>query len=720
MKLSPYHLKQRPLALAITALFASLPLAAQAQPSAPAEDTLPAIQARAKFAKSLLSQPVQTGSKTDTPLQDLPASVVVVPQETLRSQGVTDLNRALQNVSGATPLFGGGYGFANNYTIRGLSVVFLRDGLRDASTQNGYWRTMADVEQIEVLKGPGSALYGSTGPGGAINLVSKIPQAKFGTEVTGWVGSFGTVGERLDITGPLSSSVQGRAIYNHEESQGFRGLSRHIQEFMPTLSWQIMDDKRLTLDVDYRDIQVKPDPYGIQFGSDKKPANVPIDTRYYSPMNDSRQRIERTSLTHDWQINADLALKTVLLQETRHLTLTRNAGSSGGNAAGVITGRTLRQQWDSGQSQLVQNELIWKTRQAGIENTVLVGMEYGQSTVDTRRVSYTLPNIVNLNNPVVPESTTTGLPVDVANSFNRRLQSTNVAFYGQEQIALGEQWKIRAGLRSERAAYSDKGSQGAVAYRDISVQDTLNTGNLGAVFQPMRNVSLFAGYSTGKFVNLATESNAVPLTPESSEQKEIGLKVSQAQLGVDAQLAAYEVKRSDYFITLPGALNATPDGKDKTRGVELDLNWRATSRLAFLFNTYRQNASTESNALASNAILGITNQSIQGLRPVGTAKQGGKLWASYHLQNGVQAGPGWQVGSGITWKGDTYADSLNQYQVAGYQTWDAAIRYTQVAWDISLNLNNLSNKRYYVSSSNTGALPAETRNAMLTVRYRFK
>src|SRR5688572_2859445 len=109
-----------------------------------------------------------TASKTGTPLKDVPAAIVVVPKEILADQNAQTMNEAVRNASGITPVMGGAYGFADRYLMRGLGQRFLRDGLPDGPSFNGYFRTMTDVDAIEVLKGPGSALYGRTEPGGII------------------------------------------------------------------------------------------------------------------------------------------------------------------------------------------------------------------------------------------------------------------------------------------------------------------------------------------------------------------------------------------------------------------------------------------------------------------------------------------------------------------------------------------------------------------------
>src|SRR4051812_26811853 len=138
-------MKRQRMAIAVAAIFLPATMAAAA------DAELPEIRATAMRARAgSPNDAVITGSKTDTLLKDLPASVVVVPKELLRQQGVLDMNRALENASGVQPMLAGGYGFANNYSIRGLPMRFLRDGNPDGTSQNGYWRTMYDIERIEV------------------------------------------------------------------------------------------------------------------------------------------------------------------------------------------------------------------------------------------------------------------------------------------------------------------------------------------------------------------------------------------------------------------------------------------------------------------------------------------------------------------------------------------------------------------------------------------
>ena len=660
---------------------------------------------------------VFTGSKTDTALRDLPASVVVVTGENLAEQGVVTMNQALENVSGVQPLMAGGYGFADNYTIRGLSMRFLRDGLPDGTSQNGYARTMFDVDRIEVLKGPGSALYGSGQPGGTVNVVSKAPQFKNSVELFGSVGSFGTYIGGADVTGAIGKDAAARVIIGHEESDGYRDLSRKIDQVKATLLWKIADDKTLTIDLDHRDVKVKPDNYGIIFNAQGKLANVSREAKYYSPFNYTDQRMDRLAVSHDWRIDSDLSMRTAVVYDKRDLSFLRNGGGNAGNVAGAMTNREARQQYDDDQFLTVQNELIYKLEHGGIKHTILGGIEYSEAKLDTRRTSYMFADITDINNPVVPERSLNDA-VSSTLAYDRQLRSDTVSVYVQDQVALSEQFKLRAGFRDDRVNFSDKGTQGGT-YREIESSKSLQSGSLGAVYQPTRDWSFYTGVASGKFINIATEAQALSLEPEKSYQVELGSKATLLDGRLGLNVALFEAKRENYYITLPGATSPTPDGQDKSRGIEFDLTSEPIKGLNLLANMILQEVENTSNTLASNTNVEVpvVNRSITGNRPAGVAEMAGRVWASYTLQSGEMRGLGF--GLGATYKGSSYADALNLYEVPSYTVWDAAIFYRQPKWEVSLNLRNLGDKTYYTNPTFVGALPGAERNALLSFRVKM-
>ena len=664
---------------------------------------------------------VRTGTKTDTPIRDVPASVSVVTSEMLEEQGIRDMNQAMiANAPGVQPQMGGGYGFGDSFNSRGLSLSFLRDTMPDGTAQNNYFRTMYDIERIEVLKGPGSALFGPVGPGGTINVISKQPQDKTQFSVGTTFGSFGTFNGFVDLTGKITDGVTGRLIVDSEHRDGYRGLSRNITEFSPSVRWNIDDDKTLTVDIDRRNIKIKPDNYGILFDNKGKIADVPRDTRYYTPFNETDQEITRISVNHDWQISDNLSLRTALINDERDLYILRNAGGAV-NASNVSNARNVRQQYDKAKYTTLQNEVTWKVNTGSIKHTLLGGLEFNKTDVDTHRIDYTLPNIANILTPVIVETSLAGLAQTP--SFDRKIKSDIVSFYVQDQLELSEQVKVRVGLRNDRVSYEDKGFQrfgtpAAYTYREVDESTNIVSGNLGAVYQPNDQLAFYTGYSEGGFINLATEATRVATDPETSKQIEVGAKTSFFEDKAHLNVALFKSNRENYFVTLPGSGGqATQDGKDETKGVEFEaelfplVGWKLTGNAVFM------DAKNESRNVVV-ATLYAPSQSAYGLRPTAVSEKILSLWSHYAIQSGFAQGI--SFGIGAVHKGESYADTLNALLIPSYTVFNAVIGYKQPKWEAAVVMNNLTDKTYYTSPTFSGALPGDPRSIYATLKFDFK
>ncbi|GBG12493.1 iron complex outermembrane recepter protein [Novimethylophilus kurashikiensis] len=710
-----YQLKRmRP---AILLALAALPLQAAAEDTkAEQTETLPEVQVSGQQDRSLNYQveTTTTGSKTDTPARDVPASIVVVPKAVLEDQGAMGMNEAMRNVSGVSQNYAGGYGFADNFNIRGLNMRWLRDGNVDGSTQNGYYRTMTDVERIEVLKGPGSALYGSSQPGGSVNVVTKLPTDKTVAEFEVGVGSYDTQRVGLDLGGAVNG-VATRLNVGYEKSDDFRGLGREITEILPSLRFNLTDTQTLTLDYDYRDIKLTPDNYGIVFGADRKLVTASgRNARYYSPMDYANQEINRLATIHEWKPSDAFSLKTSLVYDHRDIDMLRNAGSNVANASGVITGRTIRSQQDDADYLDFTSEATWKFKTGSVSHTLLAGVEWQDTDIDTVRVGYNLSNIANASNPVVPETSLNGLTAVASQGFNRHVEATTKSVYAQDQVELTEQVKLRGGLRHDNVDFSDEGSQGTTAFRRIADEQGLNSSQFGAVYQPIPQLSLYAGIARGAFINIATESTALSPEPEKSFSKEVGAKAMLLDGRLDLNVALFRAKRDHYYVTLtPGV--STPDGKDKTSGIEVDAVGSLTREVKLLASYSHINPKSISDALSSNTTLGVGNTSIYGNMPTGVAKDNARVWLTWE----PSMLHGFGAGIGATYKGKSYADALNLLEVPSYTVYDAAVYWRQKTYEIAVNFKNLTDKTYYTVPTFIGALPGDPRSVMATVRFDF-
>src|SRR6185437_695813 len=176
--------------------------------------------------------------KTGTKLADLPQSVVVVPRSVVTEQGGTNLSDAVRDISGINIGGTSTYGFFDRFTIRGMDARIFSDQFPDGDQSNGFPHSMNGVQRIEVLKGPGSALFGSSTPGGSIDIIHFTPSAVPGYGISQQIGSFGSWTTSVFATGPttvpgLAYRVDG--LFQH--SDGFRDLKSADYEVRPVLSW---------------------------------------------------------------------------------------------------------------------------------------------------------------------------------------------------------------------------------------------------------------------------------------------------------------------------------------------------------------------------------------------------------------------------------------------------------------------------------------------------
>jgi vitamin B12 transporter len=197
----------------------------------------------AQAALPTLDQVVVTATRTAQPRSEVAASVAVVTADEIAARGATRLDDVLQDVIGLHLVSTGSTGSLTTPSIRGSEspqVLVLIDGMRLNSAQNGLTDlsslpvALSDIERIEVLRGPASALYGSNAVGGVIQIFTKQPDATPQTRVSWSEGRADS--RRLGIT--TSRQLDGyryRLGLEKQQSQGYRDNSDYDQYSINTL-----------------------------------------------------------------------------------------------------------------------------------------------------------------------------------------------------------------------------------------------------------------------------------------------------------------------------------------------------------------------------------------------------------------------------------------------------------------------------------------------------
>ena len=359
-------------------------------------------------------QQVPALGKTGTPLGDLPVSAQIIPKRVLNEQVDTTLLEAVQNASGVNVGGQDSLGYFDHFLIRGLNAQIYSDGFSDGDQLGGVSHSLNGVQRIEVLEGPGSALFGSGPPGGTINLVHYTPSSEFHYGDSLQLGSFRAVYDSFYVTGP--TTVQGldyRVDATVSRADGFRDLASQDYEVRPAFSWHF-GDHTVDFALDMRHLDETPDSDGLIYFHGQPITGVSIDAKYSTPFAFALQDFARVTLADKWRVSDLLTVNNRFSYLYRTLDVLRNGDSGntkvsmvGGNEE--VIGRQLRQQDDTDNSFDYQLEPVWKFATGNIGHTLLTGFEYIHQTMATNRSTADLPNITNAFAPVPPEISLSGL-----------------------------------------------------------------------------------------------------------------------------------------------------------------------------------------------------------------------------------------------------------------------------------------------------------------------
>ncbi|MBS1911793.1 MAG: TonB-dependent receptor [Bacteroidetes bacterium] len=650
--------------------------------------------------RSYVSILTSAGTKTSTPLRDIPASIQVIPELVLKDQGAASVDQTIRNVSGIVQSSQSNYGFFNNYTVRGLRQRFLRDGVPDGPTTNGYARSLTDVDHIEVLKGPGSALYGSSEPGGSINLVSKPVYEAPTLVVSQSAGSFNSLRTALDAGGAIvPGTLRSRVSADYSTKEGYRGIGNTTFEVLPMLVYSPSDNHTLTLNIDYRKVDQEADPYGTPFRGTQL-LDVSPEFDYHTPFATTTQKMVRGSLAHLWRVGEPATVRTYLTFMKRDLYLLRNSGGAIAPNSDTMSARALREQTDNVTDLLAQIEPIFKTRTGSMDHTILTGMEYSRSRILTHRQTAALPSILNVFAPVARETSRDSLTFKVDN--DRDITLNQLGIYAQDQIAISSQFKVRGGMR-----YDIYGAN------DIHHTDTLGnnrtdeklSGQIGLVFQPLTELSLYGGAAHGSLSTVSTESARIS-EPEQSTQYELGSRTSLLDGLVQLNIAAFFVTREHFNVTV--GTEQIPVGKQRTQGIEVDMSGQPTESWGITGNLAYYDAKITNNPADTGAV---------GKRPIGVPETSGSLWSTYAFKSGFAEGFGF--GAGLTYRDAMYLDAHNTRSIDAYVTLDGTLFYRTRLVELQINLTNIGNMVYYRNGVNSGALPGDPRSIQGSIRLNL-
>lgn len=679
----------------VTVQQSGMPATGQGEPVDPVEE--PAAFKPIKVPEITVRERTEQGYKTEeevssptrlpSPVRDIPQSVEVITRKLMDDQKAIRIQDVIRNVSG-TFISSTGGGRQEFINIRGFNadLNIFKNGFRDDSFfANRVFRETANLQRIEILKGPASFLYGRADPGGIMNLITKRPLADpyYSGELI--VGSYNLYRPMVDISGPLNESKSVLYRFNglYESAGSFReGVSSDRIFLAPTVTWELGLRTSLRFEGEYLYDDRVIDRGLVAIGRGVAP--VPRSTFLGDPTRRTAFNQGKATLTLLHELNSSWTWRTGFRASIAREDYDSVEQSGTPTLAGAVNLQRL-QQPTLGQSYYLQNEAIGVFSIGPFEQRLLAGVELAHERLSQTITSTPLAG----TNIFAPTRlfTPTGAPLTFFDGHN---QSNFVAPYVIDQIALLENLKLTLGGRFD--IFRQEQASGGVT-------DTLSQNFFspmaGLTYQVAKPVTLYTNYSrsfTPQFGLRTADGEMV--RPASGTQYEAGIKLEPLEGRLFANVGVFHIKQRGLATTDvsdPNGIFVVATGERRSQGVELDVagrvlpGWDVIGTYAYI----DAEITRDEDFAVGNTLANVPLHS-------------GSLWSVYTIQSGMFQNVGFGLGAYAA--GKRLGDLGNTYQMPGYVRLDAALYYRKPEVTkrnnliASLNFRNLLDTDYYEGS----------------------
>lgn len=696
-------------------------------------------------------------TKTATLLKDVPQSISYVTKELIADRQAYRVGDVVKNISGVNQ-----FSIYNDFTMRGFrSSVDLVNGLRFANGDFGFWKQplTINIERVEVIKGPASALFGNTNPGGTLNRVTKKPLDETRQSLSFSTGSFNTYRASADFTGPVTDdkTLLYRMNIGYENAGSFRNLQfARNYSVAPSVSFIPNENTHVNVDFFYNRSESRLDRGQPTFGT---PQNVNLNatsqalslSRPNDYLNEDNLFIT-AGLTHKFSSKVALNVSYIKVMYSEDLLEHRNANafapdSTGNTIPNLVLMRVFQRKRNFYNDNLSTFFNI-ETETAEIKHKVVVGYDFIQQELPLGGALFEAAGFRNAANTGTIATynpaqksryllDALGRPVPNVPSFD--LTATNPYTFGdlsryffaagtnavaptlysahgvyvQDQITW-DKLRVLIGLRQDW--YFDRSNY--LTAQDSTITQTSFLPRFGAVYSLTDDINLYASYSQGfQPQTAAVLRNPLaggPFDPLKSSMIEAGAKGEFFEKRLGVNLALYQIIQQNVLVNALDPANPqrmTQRGEERARGFEIDAMGRVLTNLSITAN------------YAFNEAI-ITQSSTPEL--IGRAKENaplhqGGFWAKYTFDDlalgGVLEGLG--IGLGGNAVGERFVSDFT-FKIPAYTLFDAALYYTVGKFQVSANFYNIADTKHWVGGYSLVAIfPGAPRHFLATVAYTF-
>jgi len=687
--------------------------------------------------KKYLDSVTTVATRMNIKLIDLPQSAQTIMRQTLKDQQVFTLNNAIQNVAGLN--------MANNkddIIIRGFqgvgSTVYW-NGMKGTFYDGNQQTLLYNVERIDVLRGPASALYSIGSPGGIINMVTKKPQAEKLYELNFSYGSWNDINTSFDAAGPLSKNnkLQYRFVTGYHKGNSFRNFVKYNEILVsPSLSYVFSDNTRITMEymVQNSKNHVNDDEGTYAFADtlgNFNPRSVDTEFNFSNPRDKGTNKNNLAALNFVHQFNKVFDLNANYRYSTGNSHTSLHSGYVGYFSADrdSLYGRVWYKQNNRNTHNQFTSWLNIKVGDKKIKSKTQIGAEYFHYKNLGVYSEGSAGDIALKNNNYRADR----MNDDVSYyDQNFDYQFSNVAGYVQSFLDINDKFKVLAALRFE---YYDMNFGNRVeewvddTTTDVTRSSSSNTTSVvlprfGIVYSPVKNTSVYASYNQSYLPQGDNYKDAGgPFDAETGNQFEVGVKKEWFENQLSTTFCVYQIDRHNILVSDP----SDPTGKNlmlidavRSKGLEITAQGNVTKDLSVIAN-YAYN-------------------DVRYTKTSGWFKEGDWFYgAPHHLASGwinyrfsTSKLKGLSFGVGVQYQSNTigqsgyagYDEDYTGYDIVlnlpDFFVLNSAIAYTYKKIGLGLNFNNITNTRYfYTSSGITGLIPGTPFNMRANISYRL-
>jgi len=668
----------------------------------------------------------QSALKMNVPVKDVPFTLQDYSQSFMQAVDTTRLTDLYGYMSGVQRAGPSGY----DISIRGFTSgstdpnSVLMDGLPGLPARTASPET-ANIARVEVVKGPASVLYGQDQPGGFVNLITKKPQAHYETNVELRANTFAgdgiAFGNRngytgiVDTTGSLDHgrALLGRAIVQYTNQQSFRAFVLD-KDFMlaPSLTWNISDRTRATLLLEYRHGNDSWDVGLVAPNFDSK-LIAPITTRYQQPQDKEMEKGETATLllhhafSHSlsWDFNA----RSVYSEDYE----------IGFENAAVLKNLTTLSRKDRAQDNhhhvhFIDTSITDLFQTGPIGHRLLAGVTYGETIEDYNRVRNFKTALLNIGvyDPVPGYSDVP--PATEPPQAHEWASAKQYGAYFSDLLTFTTHLKGVVGARYQDVQELQK---------ELRLPNVPNSSRAfhsafpmgGLIYQPNKELSLYASYSTSFVPPNPTAQSIVPgqsLQAQTATQEEIGAKLASADDRISATLSLFNIKEVNLIQEVGTTGLYEQIGAVLSRGAEFELDVRPTNWWQLAANY----------ALIDAHITDDTVTADIGIMPLNSPRNSASILSRIQLPGRLR-NIGWMLG--VVYRSDRVGNLPTAaipypFVMPGYTTVDTGLYYTGDTYSVSLKVSNLLDKQYYQSAfSYIRITPGDPRNVSLELSKTF-